>query len=199
VAVIMRSLALVSGTAYPTPGITQLWWSPGTVGGSTADATDVLDRFRDFWEAFKSHLSTSVTIDYDPVCIAVEATTGVLTGAFAGTEPASTTGTFAGDALPRQTQGLVRLGTSTVINGRRVQGRLFVPGVCEADNAATGVPSSTFISDLNTAAATLLAAGATASDVVVWHRPVGGAGGASPDITATSVSPNWAVLRSRRS
>jgi len=195
----MRAAALVSGTAYPVPGITQTWWTPGTVGGSTADATDILARFRTFWNTFASHLSNTVSIDFDPICIAVEATTGVLTGAFAGTDPTTVTGGFAGDALPRQTQGLLRFGTASVIDGRRLRGRLFTPGICEADNAATGVPSSTFISDLNVAGATLLAAGATSSDLAVWHRPQAGSGGASADVTAVSSSPTWAVLRSRRS
>lgn len=197
-AVILRTAALVTGTAYPDPGYTSLWWAPGTVGGSTADATDCLARFRTVWETFKSRLSTSVSIDYDPICIAVDAATGTLTGAFAGTDPLTTTGTFAGDPLPRQTQGLLRLSTSTVVNGRRLRGRLFVPGVCEADNTASAVPIAAFITDVTAGGATLFVAGATASSPVIWHRPTGGSGGLSAAITGVSCAPTWSVLRSRR-
>lgn len=198
-AVILRTMALVTGSAYPVPGLTQLWWAPGTVGGSTADATDCLARFRASWNTFAPHLSNSVSVDFDPICIAVEATTGVLTGAFAGTDPLTVTGAAAGDVCPRQTQGLLRLGTSTVINGRRVRGRLFLPGVLEADNNVNGVPFSTYTSDATTAFSSILTPGATASSPVIWHRPQGGAGGASPAVTSVSCSPSWAVLRSRRS
>jgi hypothetical protein len=198
-AVILRTAALITGTSMPTTGFTSLWWSPGTAGGSTADATDCLARFRTFWDTLKSHMDDGLTIDFDPICIAVEATTGALTGAFAGTDPLSVTGTAAGDPLPGQTQGLVRLATSTVVSGRRLRGRLFIPGPVEADNTSAGVPSSTYTTDVTTAAATLLAAGATASDAVIWHRPTGGAGGASADITGVGTASTWSVLRSRRS
>lgn len=197
--VILRTAALLTGVSQPTGGFSSLWWLPGTTGGSTADATDCLARFRTFLDGCKSHMDDGLTWDFDPICIAVEDSTGVLTGAFAGTDPASVTGTAAGDPLPAQTQGLVRLATATVINGRRLRGRLFLPGPVEADNTAAGVPSSTFLSDVLTAANTLLAAGATASAARIWHRPTGGAGGSSGTITSTSVLTSWSVLRSRRS
>ena len=197
-AVIMRSAAILTGTAFTEPGLTQMWWSPGTVGGSTADATDILARFRAIWESFKVHMSTTVSIDYDPICIAVEATTGVLTGAFSGTDPATTVGTGTGDELPRQTQGLCRLGTSTVVGGRRVRGRVFVPGTLESDNTGSGLPSSTYTTAITTGFATIFTPGATASLPVVWHRPQGGTGGSAPAITSVTTAPAWSVLRSRR-
>lgn len=196
--VIIRTSAQITGSVMATPGFTSLWWVPGTVGGSTADASDCLDRFRDIWGAFSAHISNQLTFIYDPICVAVEATTGVLTGAFAGTLPGPTAGGGAGDALPRQTQGLGRLSTSSVIGGRRVRGRLFLPGPLEADNTSAGVPSSTYVSDAVAAVASILPAGATASAPCIWHRPTGGAGGASPLITGVSASPSWSVLRSRR-
>jgi len=199
VAVILRTAAVVRGTGLPGNGFTSLWWNPGTVGGSTADATDCLARFRTCWLGFAADISTTITIDFDPICIAVEATTGTLTGAFVGTDPTSVVGTAAGDVCPYQTQGLLRLSTSTVIAGRRLRGRLFIPGVPEAQNAAAGVPSSGYVTDVTAGGGTLLAAGATASAAVIWHRPQGGAGGAAGLITGASCAPTWSVLRSRRS
>ena len=195
--VIIRTAAVLTGASFVEPGFTSLWWQPGTAGGSTADATDCLARFRSFWESAKTVMDPGITVDYDPVCIAVESTTGVLTGAFTGTDPASTVGTATGDVLPHQTQGLVKFSTASVFNGRRLRGRLFVPGPVESANGATGSPSSAYVTALNTAGALLLAAGATASVANVWHRPVAGVGGASA-ITAVSASTSWSVLRSRR-
>lgn len=198
-AVIMRSAAQITGAGIPSGGFTSLWWLPGTTGGSVADATDILDRFRDCWDAVKGVVDDSLTINFDPICIAVEATTGVLTGAFAGTDPASVVGTSIDHPLPFQTQGLVRLATSTVVGGRRLRGRLFVPGPGEDDNESTGLPAVAYTSLLTTSFANMLVAGATLSAPVIWHRPTGGTGGTHGLITSVSASPDWSVLRSRRS
>lgn len=195
--VIMRSAAILTGAAFPQPGIAQMWWQPGTVGGSTADATDILARFRACWEGVKALIDDEVTIDYDPICLAVQDTTGVLTGAFAGTDPSTTVCTGTGDALPRQTQGLVRLGTSTVIAGRRLRGRIFVPGPLEANNSAQGTTTG-YGTTVTASFATIFTPGATASAAVIWHRPKAGAGGVSALITSVATAPTWAVLRSRR-
>lgn len=198
-AVILRTAAQVRGTAYPVPGFTSLWWLPQTAGGSTADATDCLARFRGVWNSAAAQMANDVTIDFDPICIAVEATTGVLQGAFAGTDPATVTGTeVTSDPLPLQTQGLLRFGTSTVLNGRRVRGRLFLPCPCENMNDSVGNPVSSYVSAWNTAGGTLFTPGATTSFPVVWHRPGPGGAGGHAAITAVSCSGTWSVLRSRR-
>lgn len=197
-AVIIRTNGILTGTAFPEPGLTSLWWAPQTAGGSTADATDCLARFRAAWNAIIAHLDDAIAIDFDPICIAVEDTTGVLTGAFPGTDPATVGGTGAGDCLPRQTQGLLQLGTSSVIGGRRVRGRLFIPGPLEADNGPNGAPVAGYISDVTAAFAALNTAGATTSMPRVWHRPVNGAGGQAVAITSYACSTKWAALRSRR-
>lgn len=198
-AVILNTRATIAGFGFSTPGITQLWWSPQTAGGSTADATDCLARFRAFWQAIVAQVYAGTTFTFDPTCIAVEATTGVLTGAFAGTTPAVVTGTAAGDCLPRQTQGLLRMGTSTVINGRRVRGRLFIPNPAEGANVLGTGPEAAYTTAVTTAGGGLLVAGATTSMPVIWHRPSGAGAGASPLVTSFSASDTWALLRSRRS
>lgn len=197
-AVILRTNAIIGGSVMTSPGLSTLWWTPGTAGGSTADATDCLARFRTFWDAIKAHIAGSIVITFDPVCVAIEATTGVLQGAFTGTTPLSVSGTNATDPLPRQTQGLIRWGTNSVIGGRRLRGRLFLPGPCEGDNTSGAVPLGTYVSDVNAATAPLLVAGATTSIATVWHRPSGAGAGASSLITSASCSPTWSVLRSRR-
>jgi hypothetical protein len=143
-------------------------------------------------------LSSTISFVFDQTVLAIEATTGVLTGSFTAAPALTVVGGSGSEPLPRQTQGLIRWGTASVINGRRVRGRLFVPGVQEGDNDGTGSPLAALVTALTTAGATVFIAGATSSEACVWHRPTGGSGGASPDITAASGSPTWAVLRSRR-
>jgi hypothetical protein len=197
-AVILRTTALITGSGLLGGGLSTLYWAPGSVGGSTADATDCLARFRGLWVSIAPRLSSTISFVFDQTVLAIEATTGVLTGSFTAAPALTVVGGSASEPLPRQTQGLIRWGTASVIGGRRVRGRLFVPGVQEGDNDGTGSPVSAFVSALTTAGATVFIAGATSSEACVWHRPVGGTGGASPDITAASGSPTWAVLRSRR-
>jgi hypothetical protein len=189
----------MTGSAFASPGLSIVWWAPQTAGGSTADATDCLARFRASWNSFVSFFTNACTLTFDPICLAVEATTGVLQGTFVGTQPASVTGGVSADGLPRQTQGLIRFGTSAVIGGRRLRGRLFLPCPAEADNTAVGAPSSTYTSTATSSFASLLTVGSTTSLPVVWHRPKLGSGGASSLVTSVSCSNQWAVLRSRRS
>lgn len=197
-AVILRTAAVIAGPAYSTPGFTSLWWAPQTTGGSTADATDTLARFRAFWQALITFMSTGTTVTLDSTCIAVEATTGVLTGAFTGTAPGVVTATGAGDPLPRQTQGLLRLGTATIISGRRLQGRLFIPNPIESHNDLGVGPTSAYSSAVTTAGGGMLTAGATTSAPVIWHRPGPGGAGSQGTVTSSSCSLTWSVLRSRR-
>lgn len=198
-AVILRTTALVTGSGLAGGGLTQLYWAPGSVGGSTADATDCLARFRALWVSIGTRLSSTISFVFDQTVLAIEATTGVLTGSFTAAAALTVVGGSGSEPLPRQTQGLIKWGTASVINGRRVRGRLFVPGVQEGDNDGAGQPVAALSTALTTAGATLFVAGATASAAVVWHRPVGGSGGASPLITSSTGGTSWAVLKSRRS
>jgi hypothetical protein len=199
VAVILRTSALVTGSGLPAGGLTQLYWAPGSVGGSTADATDCLARFRALWVSIGTRLSSSISFVFDTTVLAIEATTGVLQGTFEAAPALTVTGGSGSEPLPRQTQGLIRFGTATVLNGRRVRGRLFVPGVQEGDNDGSGQPLAALVTALTVAGGSILSPGATSSEACIWHRPVNGSGGASPDINSASGSPNWAVLKSRRS
>lgn len=198
-AVILRTSALVTGSGLAGGGLTQLYWVPGSVGGSTADATDCLARFRGLWVSIGTRLSSTISFVFDTTVLAIEATTGVLVTSYTAAPALTVTGGSGSEPLPRQTQGLIKWGTASVINGRRVRGRLFVPGVQEGDNDGAGQPVAALSSALTAAGATIFVPGATSSEACIWHRPVGGAGGASPDITSSTGGTTWAVLKSRRS
>jgi hypothetical protein len=150
------------------------------------------------WASIATRLSSSISWQFDQTVLAIEATTGTLVTTFQAAVALTVVGALGGDPLPRQTQGLIRWGTASVIAGRRVRGRLYVPGVLEVDNDVSGSPVAALTTALTTAGATILPAGATASRAVVWHRPGAAGAGASPEITAVSAGPVWAVLRSRR-
>jgi hypothetical protein len=99
-------------------------------------------------------------------------------------------GTAAGDLIPFATQGLLRLFTPTIVNGRLLQGRIFLPGSVESDS--NGGPTGTYMSDYNAAGNAL--AGDASTSWIVWSRTHA----AFSAISEASTWNKWAVLRSRR-
>jgi len=102
---------------------------------------------------------------------------------------------LAGEAVPDASQGLMRWSTGTIIDGRFVQGRTFIPGVSTSRVSQANLNAATQ-SAWNAAAVTLIAANVGLS---VWHRPVGGAGGFSAVVDGGTAWSEFAVLRRRRS
>jgi len=102
------------------------------------------------------------------------------------------TGTVGTDALPQQTQGLLRVLTTTIVAGRLLRGRIFLPGTVEADSGTTGNPSSTYRTDYDTNAATLISDANT--NWMCWSATHGTAA----SIATANTWSRWAVLRSRR-
>jgi hypothetical protein len=74
-------------------------------------------------------------------------------------------------------------------------GRTFIPGLTTAA-VAEGVLDAGEAATFSAAAAALY--GDVNSTFVIWHRPVGGAGGSMHVVTSSSIGTQFAVLRSRR-
>lgn len=122
----------------------------------------------------------------------------------------STTGgvvdpTSAAEPLPTAAQGLVRLSTNTFVDGRRLRGRVFVPGLTEASQS-TGQPNSSTIASLANFGQVII--DDTSVNLVIFRRPRAADPDANPPVTAragtsasVTASTGWgefAVLRSRR-
>lgn len=120
----------------------------------------------------------------------IESTTNQLVGT-TGFAPAVGFGTNSGEVLSPATQGLLRMLTPTVFNGRLIRGRLFLPGPTESVNSV-GRPAVTYRADYEAAAAALIADANTTW--VVYSR----AAGAPAAVTAANMWTEWATLRSRR-
>lgn len=179
-------------------GLSTMYWLPGTPGGSPADDTDCLERFNAFWNAFEVVIATGVTVTVDPVTLYFNDATGALVDVGGGVPGTQAIGGSTGQNLPRQTQGMIKWVTAGIVNNRRVQGRTFMPAPTESNNTDTGTPDSSYVSNLVTAATTLLTPGDTSSTPVIWHRPVNNTGGSSHAITTHAPRTTWSVLRSRR-
>lgn len=196
-AVILRTIASLDVLSAQA-GLSAAYWLPGTPGGSVADATDVLGRVRGAWLSFASRLSSQLTVRYLPEVLAINDATGALVGQFTAVPGSVTVGTDAGEVLPAQTQGLIQWNTAGVVNARRVRGHTYLPFPCEGSNDSLGRPVSAYTTSISGFGTNMLGSGATASTFVVWHRPVGGAGGSSHPATGSVARSTWSVLRSRR-
>lgn len=120
--------------------------------------------------------------------------TGTLTDEWNEATEQSGSGAGSGEPVADATQVLVRWNTNTIINGRFLRGRTFIPGL-QTGLLVGGNLGSASIITVNAACVTLLTDN---EGFGVWHRPVGGAGGSFSYAIAGNVWSELAVLRQRR-
>jgi hypothetical protein len=147
-----------------TPWLSTMYFSSG---GLQSDADAAVVSVGAFWNAVDAGMSSTVSWSTEPDVADIDLATGELETSWS-TTPQTGSGASAGDMLPTLAQALVRWRTPGVVNGRRVRGRTFVPGVTEAF-AAAGRPIAAYLTTLNTAAAALIAD--ANSQFVIWSRP----------------------------
>ena len=163
------------------------WFFDSAAGTPLQAATAV----RTFLDAIKAQFRNSITWTWDAV-VDTLSTAGTLLSSTAISPPANVTGTGTGDMLPPATQGRVIWQTGTIVNGRRLVGRTFIPGMIAGTQTATGAVQPATITAVNTAANAL--ATAANCDMVVWSRAHATAVG----ITSGAMDSDFSVLRSRR-
>jgi len=177
--------------------VTHYWDSTGAAIGALA--TESVARVRAGWNAVTSAVGVGCTWTPNLVVDEIDENTGGIVNQVAAAAPAAVTFGATGDFLPLQTQVILQYQSALFINGRRVRGRSYIPGLTETSNAAGGVPSAgtlTTFAAFNTALGTTIL---TATNQRVWHRPNAlGVGGLSAVVTTRSVSSSYGVLRSRR-
>lgn len=157
-------------------------------GGFTAQ--DCVDAVGTFWDSIKNLLHTSLTLTSEPA-VAQLALDGTLQGVET-TTPFSHSGTSGSEPLPFATQMLVQLTTDTVVNGRILRGRIFIPALTESSND-NGRPTAAAIAAVGIAA-TVLAGPTNLVFLGVWSRKWTTLG----QVRAASAWSEFAVLRSRR-
>lgn len=197
---ILRCRAVLSGWSG-APALYTAYFSPGTAGGSVADATDCLARVRGFWNAMTAQLPAAVQITTAPTVDVLEASTGELVGQYASSAPPTVvTGTSVAEFYAPGNYALLQINTLGFRNGRKVRGRSFIGPITEA-GVTSGVANSTLTSLVSASAAAQLtpSSPATASAMVVWSRPSrGGSNGATNVVISFACPSKLAMLRSRR-
>jgi hypothetical protein len=182
----------------PVNRVQVVWSGPSVVGGglSTFYFFDNVGTPAQHVAAAALFLSSSEALRISGTVwttVADVATLNTATGALEGITSTTTstgTGTASGDATPPTTQGLLRLYSNTVVGGRLLRGRLFLPGVPET--LSTGAPTAAFLTGYNASAANLVAS--ANADWAVWSKTHG----VLSSVQTANTWNKFAVLRSRR-
>jgi hypothetical protein len=178
-----------------TPYVSTMYFA----GTGALLAQDAVNAVVAFWNGIGDRIAAVTDVSVSPEVFVVNEVNGETT-ALHNTTPGTVTTTAAGEVMATAVQGLVRWTTGTYLNGRQIRGRQFLPSPTETDST-TGRPSSTYVTDVNANAATLVGLGILG----VWRRPKFNAegtltrDGAFILANGSSCWTEWAVLRSRRS
>ena len=121
--------------------------------------------------------------------------TGDLTGVWVG----GVDGGYVGqspDPFIAGTGMRVRWLTGGIVRSRRVSGSTYLVPVAAGIFTTAGVPSTTWVDNFLTAANTLIAS--TPGNMVIWSRPIAGAGGSDHPVVSATVPVQSSYLTSRR-
>ena len=195
---ILRVRSVISGWTGG-PGLNTFYFKGVGTSPNQAECNDVVARVRSFWNSAAVYMPTAVTINVDPTADVITAETGGLENSLsAATPPTPVTGTGATEFYAPSVAALLRLNTSVIIAGRKLKGRSFISPLTEGA-VASGTVATATITGLIGAATALTAVAPTLSALVIWRRPVNGAGGAQAVVTSITVPSKVATLRSRNS
>jgi hypothetical protein len=159
-------------------------------GESIFSAADARGAVGTFWGALGDAMSETCTWTVEPEVASIDAASGDLLELVSDSVTWSGAGTLTGQPLPPANQALVRWRTASVVAGRQIHGRTFIPGMTENLND-DGTPNSGLVDLLNTAAALLIDGD---NSLCVWSR-------AHLTAAVATSGTGWnqyAVLRSRR-
>lgn len=148
-----------------------------------------------FWVVLRPRITSQVTYQVRDEVDYIDTATGTLLRSDAASAPVGNSGGAAGAPLPPSVQGLLRLRTPLIVGGRRLQGRLFLPGFVSGSEGGDTVPGTGLLAAMESAGTGLITtAQAAGSSWQVWSRT----GGVSSPVSAVSAWSKYAVLRSRR-
>lgn len=157
---------------------------------SAGTPTQAANAVRTFWNALQGNLADTLRGQVQTEVVTIDSATGEPNHVDSITS-SQIVYTASNTMLPRASQGLVRLRTGHFVGGREIRGRIFIPCLTEVANDI-GVPSSTIISTVNTAAAALIAD--VNCDWLVYSFLKKQAAA----ITSATMWSEWATLRTRR-
>ena len=180
-----RVTTTFTGAPVTGGGICRLYFQSSI--GTAAEAAAAV---AGFWDDISAVQVNTITNTIEGFVEEVDETTGEITG-FATTDTVVHVGQNAQDPLPKASMGLLRWRTGEYVSGREVRGRIFIPGLLEANNTG-GVPTSSLKTAVETAAAQMIQQ--EDAHLVVFSR----AHHVGVDVVSADFWSEWAILTSRR-
>lgn len=204
-AVVARTFVGLSGW-NGGPGVNVVHWEPtGSLGSEIADYTPalvvqaILD-LRTAYDAAVDYFAPGVTVSFPNNAALIDAATGQVVGDVQGNDfvqDLTANGTDGKES--RATQATLALKTGTFIDGRRLQGRIFLGPLASGAFQSNGYLDLTFQSVVNAAFENLTTGGESDIQLAVWHRPKPPSGaGAVAGVSSALLQNVPAVLKSRR-
>lgn len=179
------------------PGFSNFYFS-GNSSGTQLD--DIADRVRDFFNAIVGQLPNAISISVQPTVQRITEGDGqIFDEVPIPTVPPSLTG-LGGASFSAPSGACVIWRTGVSVRGRLLKGKTFLVPLASVTTDTDGTIRGSDLTQIRLAASDLVARNTAAEDgnLVVWSRPVNGAGGVSHEVTASSVADRAAILRSRR-
>jgi hypothetical protein len=148
-----------------------------------------------FWEDASEALNQNVVWTIEGAGRILDEATGTLVGTWADGPPITGAGASAGTGVvANATMLLVRWRAPMIVNGRRLQGRTFIPGASDDANQAGEVEPLT-VAGLTASAQALVNAGVGFG---IWSRPAGPRPGQFHEANDADLWREFAVQRNRR-
>jgi len=197
-ATFLRSRAVIGVNGGAAPALlTHYWDSAGAAVGLLA--TEAVARVRAACAALTTVIGSNCI--YTPTLLVdeIEETNGNIVNQVLAGAPAALAFTGAGSLMPLQTQLVAQYQTGLFLNGRRVRGRSYIPGIVVGAGTAGGNPAPATLTALGAFNAALGTTIITPMTQRVWHRPnSAGVGGLSAAVTTRTAGASFGVMRSRR-
>ena len=166
---------------------TVLYFSPWTVGSSP------IPGLRTIFDGLKNSFGSVTRVRFPSAGNVIDDATGELVGAWTEAAVADVAGTNASQPVQNASMLLMRWNTAAIVNGRRIKGRAFLPGVSAACSNGGQVDIVT-VNNFKTAFANI----GSSLGLRVWHRPNAKGPGSSHVVTGVDVWNEWATWRPRR-
>lgn len=186
---IIRQILTTWQTPASSDGVSVMYFESGLSVNAQRNALAAL------WAEIGNGLSNQIRWTVPSEGVEIEDSTGTLTGTWSDGIPLSDVGEGAAQPVPDASQILLRWRSETVVNGRFLRGRTFIPGLT-VSNMVSGNIGTTALGVFQAAVTDFIA---EPSGLVIWHRPNGASPGSHDVATTGSVWSELAVLRRRRS
>lgn len=189
----------VTGAGWPgAPSYNQYYFNAPDQEGN--DQTQFAwERVRDAWEQLKTLCPNFVTHTVQGEVEILNHVTGEVTSSIT-VVPGSLVipGVGTGLSLPPATAACLNHNTNDHKAGRKVRGRSFVSPISQGSSEADGTPTVACLAIVTAVSVILTEDTGSGENLVVWSRPVNGAGGSMHKVQTVTMPDRFAVLRSRR-